>query len=68
MSHTPDEIHALAFYTFQVQPLLKHLYKEAKLTMPRRFDYLTEAPRLEAALREQGFDLHFIDMQGEEVL
>ena len=68
MTREASEIHALAFWQFQARPLLAMLYREARLVYPsERFDWATEGPRLVAALRNQGFDFHFIDKQGEEV-
>ena len=54
-----NDLDTIRFYNFQAQPLLVHLYMEAKLQIPTHFDYKIEGPRLVAALREQGFSMNF---------
>lgn len=40
-------------------PLMCHLYQEAGLKLPEKFNPDTEGPRLVAALRAQGFATQF---------
>jgi hypothetical protein len=54
-----NDLDTLRFYRYQVQPLLIHLYLEAKLEAPSTFDHKIEGPRLVATLREQGFSINF---------
>jgi hypothetical protein len=49
----------LRFFRFHLHPMLVHLYMEARLEVPVKFDYKIEGPRLVAALREQGFSTKF---------
>lgn len=60
-----NELDKLHFFNFQCQPLLVHLYLEAKLSVPDKFDCKIEGPRLVAAFREQGFSFHFIEAEPE---
>ena len=57
------DIDALAFFHFQAHPLLLHLYLEAEIDLPLRFDHKVEGPRLVAALRAQGFAAQFQTVQ-----
>lgn len=63
--HTDAEV--VRFFHHHIHPLLIHLYVEARIEVPDEFNYRTEGPRLVAALREQGFNLHFIDTKGKVV-
>ena len=61
-----NDLDVLRFFRFQAQPLLLHLYMEARLDAPTsNFDHKIEGPRLVAALREQGFSFQFISKDEE---
>ena len=62
-----SDTEVLRFFRFHLHPMLVQMYMEAKLEVPEFFDHKTEGPRLIAAFRAQGFDLHFIDKAGREI-